>query len=103
MWDFCLNARDFGVSGSEYKTVVHTAKGSNVFVLDDIGDFKVGDEVFLPGCNVHLEGAMLFERKDMNPRTTISSGKGCPFSITGKTERSPERSLSEPGQKNMRQ
>ena len=69
MWDFCLNARDFGVSGSEYKTVVHTAKGSNVFVLDDIGDLKVGDEVFLPGCNVHLEGAMLFERKDMNPRT----------------------------------
>ena len=63
-----LNARDFGASGSEYKTVAHATAGSNVFTLDDIGDFKVGDEVYLPSCNVHLEKSVLFERKDMKAR-----------------------------------
>ena len=69
MGEFSLNARDFGVTGSEFKTVATAAKDSNMFRLAELGDFQVGDEVFLPGCNVHLEGASLFERKDMNPKT----------------------------------
>ena len=69
MREFYLNARDFGVCGSEFKTTARAVKGSNVFELAETGDFKVGDEVFLTGCNVHLESACLFERKDMNPRT----------------------------------
>ena len=69
MGEFSLNARDFGVTGSEFKTVATAAKDSNMFRLAELGDFRVGDEVFLPGCNVHLEGASLFERKDMNPKT----------------------------------
>ena len=62
-----LNARDFGASGSEYKTTAHATSGSNVFTLDDVGDFKVGEEVYLPGANIHFETQVLFERKDMRP------------------------------------
>lgn len=69
MGEFSLNARELGVTGSEFQTTARAIKGSNVFALDRIGDFKVGDEVFLSGCNVHLETACLFERRDMNPRT----------------------------------
>ena len=60
-----LNARDFGASGSEYKTTAHATAGSNLFVLDDVGDFKVGDEVYITGSNIHFEATVLFERKDM--------------------------------------
>ena len=60
-----LNAKDFGASGSEYSTYAKSTKDQNTFILDDIGDFKVRDEVYLTGCNIHLEGAYLFERKDM--------------------------------------
>ncbi len=63
-----LDARDFGASGSEYKTVAHATAGSKFFILDDIGDFKVGDEVYLSGCNVHFASTQLFERKDMKVR-----------------------------------
>jgi len=65
-----LNARDFGASGSRYTTCAHTTAGSPFVTLDDIGDFKVGDEVLITKCNVHFPARALFERRDTNPINT---------------------------------
>ena len=40
-----INARDFGASGSSFETVGHTVAGSDRIVLDDIGDFEVGQQI----------------------------------------------------------
>jgi len=49
-----INARDFGASGSSFETVGHTVAGSDRIVLDDIGDFEVGQQIkmsdVLPRC-----------------------------------------------------
>ncbi len=66
-----LNARDFGVSGSEYKSAVKSIKDKKEITVENIGDFKVGDEVLALGCKVNVEGSYLFERRDRsakNPR-----------------------------------
>ena len=60
-----INARDVGASGSEYKSFALSSEGSEYFTLDDIGDFKVGDEVLVIGADPHIEASALFERKDM--------------------------------------
>ena len=60
-----INARDVGVSGSEYKTLALSSEGSEYFKLDNVGDFSVGDEVLVIGADPHIEAAVLFERKDM--------------------------------------
>lgn len=60
-----LNVRDFGALGSEYKSAARSSANSKVFVLEDIGDFKVGDEVIAIGCDPHFVVEALFERKDM--------------------------------------
>ncbi len=49
-----INARDFGASGSEYETVGRTTAGSSVVVLDEIGDFQVGQQVAVSKCNPHV-------------------------------------------------
>lgn len=49
--DGYLCAKDFGASGSEFTTTAEATAGSNVFVLEDVGDFQVGQEVELRGCN----------------------------------------------------
>jgi len=61
-----INARDFGATGSDYVTRAHSTAGSCEFILADIGDFKVGDEVLVKGCDPHVELCTLFERKDMS-------------------------------------
>jgi len=63
-----LNARDYGASGSEYKAIANATAGSKVFILNNVGDFKVGDEVYLPDSNVNLLAKHIFDRKDMSPR-----------------------------------
>ena len=66
-----LNARDLGVSGSEYKTVVKSTAGKNEFLAENVGDFKVGDEVIVIGANIHVEASVIYDRKDrstLNPR-----------------------------------
>ncbi len=62
-----LNARDFGALGSDYETVVVATAGSNAFVVDDIGDFKVGEEVLIVGCNPHFAAKEIFNRRDPSP------------------------------------
>ena len=66
-----LNARDFGASGSEFKTEVKSTAGKNEFLAEDIGDFKVGDEVVVLGANIHVEESVIYDRRDwsaLNPR-----------------------------------
>ena len=62
-----LNARDFGATGSDYVTRAHSTAGSREFILADIGDFKVGDEVVVKGSNPHFEAETLFERRPRTP------------------------------------
>ena len=70
----CINAREVGASGSEYRSFALSSEGSEYFTLCDVGDLKVGDEVLVIGADPHTEAAVLFERKDMSiknrrPRT----------------------------------
>jgi len=65
-----LNVLDFGATGSEYVTTAHSRKNSNVFKLENTGDFKTGDEVLLKGCDPHFETQTLFLRKDTSPVNT---------------------------------
>ena len=55
MKDGFLNARDFGATGSEYVTSARSTNGSRELVLEDIGDFKVGDEV-VANFSPHMRG-----------------------------------------------
>ena len=66
MFEGYLNAKDFGAAGSLFSTRAHSVAGSAAIVTEEIGDFKVGDEVFLRGVDPHIESAVLFERKDMS-------------------------------------
>ena len=69
-----LNARDFGALGSDYETGVLATADSNAFTVDDIGDFKVGEEVLIIGCNPHFAAEQIFNRRDpspVNPRKYI--------------------------------
>jgi len=68
MFEGYLNAKDFGAAGSVFSTRAHSVAGSAAIVAEEIGDFKVGDEVFLRGVDPHIESAVLFERKDMSAR-----------------------------------
>jgi hypothetical protein len=63
-----INARDYGVSGSEFSCRAKAADGSCLFTLENIGDFKVGDEVLVRGAYIHTEAAVMFERKDSSPK-----------------------------------
>jgi len=68
--DYFINARDYGASGSQYTTTAHAVAGSPYITLDDIGDFKVGDEVLVTGCNIHYIAPTLFEKRDTSPINT---------------------------------
>ena len=67
MYSGFLNAKDFGASGSEYTSRAYSTARGFEFVLDDIGDFKVGDEVVVKGSNPHFEAETLFERRPRTP------------------------------------
>lgn len=55
-----LNAKDFGACGSKFETTAHTTENSNVVVLDDIGDFEVGQEIKIKGALPRHECFRLF-------------------------------------------
>ena len=55
-----LNVRDFGASGSDFETEAVTKAGSNVIVLEDLGDFQVGQYVSVSKCNIRYERALLY-------------------------------------------
>ena len=67
MKDGFINARDFGATGSDYRSAAHSACGSREFYLDSVGDFKVGDEVVVKGAYPHFEAEVLFERRPRTP------------------------------------
>jgi len=62
-----LNARDFGALGSRFETTVQSSVGSDIFTVENSGDFKVGNEVVVFGCNIHTECEVLFTRRDTSP------------------------------------
>lgn len=49
-----LNAKDFGASGSTFATQARSEAGSKVYTFAQLGDFQVGQEVELRGCNPYL-------------------------------------------------
>ncbi len=55
-----LNVRDFGASGSSFETLATSTAGSPVITVENIGDFKVGQELVVFGCRPHFsEGKVL--------------------------------------------
>ena len=57
-----LNVRDFGASGSEFETASSTTAGSKVIVLDDLGDFRAGQQVAVSTCNPHIADGTVWGR-----------------------------------------
>jgi hypothetical protein len=47
-----LNVRDFGASGSTFRTSAVTRSGSNQITVADVGDFKTGQGVMISKCNI---------------------------------------------------
>ena len=54
-----LNVRDFGASGSAFETSASTRAGSNRVLVEDVGDFRVGQQVMVSKCHVHYEDCRL--------------------------------------------
>ena len=65
MGDFInlINARSFGASGSLFETGAEVVAGSNKITVDDVGDFKVGEEVLLRDGYRHLECEVFMDRR----------------------------------------
>jgi len=55
-----INAKDFGACGSSFETVAQTVAGSNRVTVNDIGDFKVGQDVTVSGCLPRCDCMRLF-------------------------------------------
>ncbi|MFA7158987.1 MAG: right-handed parallel beta-helix repeat-containing protein [Kiritimatiellia bacterium] len=53
-----INACECGASGSEFQASGRAKAGSNEIAVDDIGDFKVGQEVAVYGCHLHHYGTV---------------------------------------------
>ncbi len=49
-----VDVRAFGASGSAFETAAETVAGSNMVVLDEVGDFQVGQQVAVSKCNPHV-------------------------------------------------
>jgi len=62
-----LCATDFGAQGSDFTTKGYIAEASNVITVDHVGDFRIGDEIIVTGCNIHNPARVLFERRDTSP------------------------------------
>jgi len=54
-----LNVKDCGVSGSGFETTAQTTAGKHEIAVQDVGDFKVGQEVMLDGCHAHYPDALI--------------------------------------------
>lgn len=58
-----INARDLGASGSDFQTGANTTADSNVIVVEDPGDFEVGQGVMISRAFVRYVNAQVWERK----------------------------------------
>ena len=56
-----VDVRAFGASGSEFETAAETVAGSNLVVLEDAGDFQVGQQVAVSKCNPHVGDLHIWE------------------------------------------
>ena len=54
-----INARDFGASGSENEAQVSTTAGSNMMIVSDPVDFKVGQGIMISKCDPHYTNKQL--------------------------------------------
>ncbi len=57
-----INVHDFDASGSEYEAFAVTTAGSKVLALDDIGDFRVNQQVTVSKCNPHIADGRIWGR-----------------------------------------
>lgn len=55
-----LNARDFGACGSNFETVGTVEKGSNQIVVENVGDFAVGQQLKMYGCMPRCDSFRIF-------------------------------------------
>lgn len=58
-----INAKDFGAAGSEFIAKGKSSASSCEIELDNIGNFKPGDEISASGCFLHYYG-MLYNEKE---------------------------------------
>ncbi len=49
-----VDVRAFGASGSAFETAAETSAGSNLVVLQEAGDFQMGQQVAVSKCNPHV-------------------------------------------------
>jgi hypothetical protein len=50
-----LNVADCGASGSMFKTVAAATAGSKQIIVENVGDFRVGQGVMISKCNIRYE------------------------------------------------
>ncbi len=96
-----LDVRDFGASGSSYKTLGDTTAGSPLVVVENTGDFEVGQEVAVSRCNPHFSDGRVWSvsiegSKEENFRRQVelrgydgSAGKRAPYILDFKGESPP--------------
>lgn len=63
-----LNAKDFGACGSSFETVGQAQAGSNRITVQDIGDFKVGQELNMFGCLPRCDCLRIFGPRPKHAR-----------------------------------
>jgi hypothetical protein len=71
-----INVRDFGASGSEFETTTDTKAGSNIIVLNDIGDFQVGQQVTVSKCNPNMTDLILWPGRQYNLSPAVVDLRG---------------------------
>ena len=66
-----INVRDYGAKASDFSTRVRSNAGCDLYLTEDTGDIRVGDEMLLTGACPSVVGAQLYVRRDVssiNPR-----------------------------------
>lgn len=63
-----IDASSCGASGSECQCRARTRKGSNVLEVDNPGDFQIGQEISVSGCNLHYYGTVYSEKEPYDSR-----------------------------------
>jgi len=74
-----LNAKDFGASGSVFETNARTIAGSHQVLVDDTGDFTVGQQVLLKGGYQHHICEVFMDRRDNSPVNPRKWKHGAPL------------------------
>jgi len=63
-----LNAADFGASGSQFETVATVRAGSTEIVVQDVGDFAVGQEIMVSRALSHYDRQRVWGPDFARPR-----------------------------------